>query len=314
MARMISTFNDEIKRAAELLRAGRLVAFPTETVYGLGANALDPKAVRRIYEAKGRPSSSPLIVHVTDVAMARTLARHWPPAAQKLAQAFWPGPLTIVVPKVAAIPDEVTGGLDTVGLRVPAHPVALALLKAAAIPIAAPSANRFTQLSPSRAEHVRQSLGDRVDLILDGGPTDVGIESTVISVVGDVPLLLRPGMVSRAQLEAVLGPINVAGIVDDGVAHPSPGMHHTHYAPRTTLRIGMPPNAECGYLWHTEQRAAKQQIHLPPEPAVYAAGLYNALHQLDELALPVIYVEPVPAGDDWDGIRDRLSRADARNP
>lgn len=311
---MISTFSDEIQRAAQLLRDGRLVAFPTETVYGLGANALDREAVRRIYEAKGRPASSPLIVHVPDVAMARTLASEWPAAAEQLAQAFWPGPLTIVVAKIAAIPDEVTGGLDTVGLRVPAHPLALALLRAAGVPIAAPSANRFTELSPSRAEHVILSLGNRVDMILDGGPTQVGIESTVVSVAGGVAMLLRPGMVSRAQLEAVLGPIEVLGVVADGAAHPSPGMHHKHYSPRTVLRIGYPAEVECAYLWHTEAREnVSRSFQLPADPAGYAAGLYDALHQLDGLRLPVIYVEPVPAGGCWDGIRDRLSRADARN-
>ena len=157
---------------------------------------MDASAVRRIYEAKGRPSTSPLIVHVADVAAARALAAEWPASAQKLVDAFWPGPLTIVVKKVAAVPDEVTAGLDTVGLRVPAHPLALELLRAAGIPVAAPSANRFTQLSPTRAEHVREGLGDAVDMILDGGPCEVGIESTVVSVVSGKPLLLRPGMIS----------------------------------------------------------------------------------------------------------------------
>ena len=313
MARMISTSNEEIKRAAQLLRDGRLVAFPTETVYGLGANALDPAAVQRIFEAKARPSTSPLIVHIPDIESARALAREWPEAAEKLALAFWPGPLTIVVPKIAAIPDAVTAGLDTVGLRVPAHPLAQALLKSAGVPIAAPSANRFTQLSPSEAGHVRHSIGDRVDMILDGGPTDVGIESTVVSVTGGVVRLLRPGMVSRAQIEAVVGPVSIAGPLADGSPHSSPGMHHRHYSPTTPLRIGLPPDSACGYLWHTSQRAVATSLHLPADPARYAAGLYQALHRLDELAVTVIYVEPIPDGDAWDGIRDRLQRAAAQN-
>ena len=170
----------EIERAAALLRGGRLVAFPTETVYGLGASALDPEAVARIFAVKGRPATSPLIVHASTAAMARSLTREWPNAAARLAVEFWPGPLTLVLPKVASIPAIVTAGLDTAGVRVPAHPVALELIEAAGVPVAAPSANRFTELSPTRAEHVRQSLGSAVDMILDGGSTTVGIESTVL--------------------------------------------------------------------------------------------------------------------------------------
>ncbi len=302
---MIST----IKQAGDLLRAGRLVAFPTETVYGLGANALDRDAVLRIYAAKGRPSTSPLIVHVSDVAMARKLAAEWPEAASKLAAAFWPGPLTIVVKKTAAVPDEVTAGLNTVGLRVPAHPVALAILLEAGIPIAAPSANRFTELSPTRAEHVRQSLGDRVDLIIDGGPCTVGIESTVISVVGDVPVLLRPGMISQAQLEAVIGPIASLETLEPSAAHPAPGLHAKHYSPKTPLKIGIPEIKNCAYLWHTEQRQTDHSLRLPLNPASYAEHLYESLHQLDSSGVPVIFVEPLPANIAWAAIQDRLHRA-----
>ena len=302
---MTSTY----KQAADLLRAGRLVAFPTETVYGLGANALDRDAVLRIYAAKGRPSTSPLIVHVSDVAMARKLAAEWPESASKLAAAFWPGPLTIVVRKTAAVPDEVTAGLNTVGLRVPAHPVALAILLEAGIPIAAPSANRFTELSPTRAEHVRQSLGDRVDLIIDGGPCTVGIESTVVSVAGEVPILLRPGMISQAQLEAIIGPIASLETLEPGAAHPAPGLHAKHYSPRTPMKIRIPDISNCAYLWHTEQRPADHSLRLPLNPSSYAKHLYEALHQLDSIGVPVIYVEPLPASEAWAAIQDRLHRA-----
>ena len=190
-----------------MLRAGGLVAFPTETVYGLGADALDPAAVRRIYEAKGRPAFNPIIVHVASIEHARRLARQWPAHATRLAQRFWPGPLTLVVPKDVTVPDIVTAGLDAVGIRVPAHPVALALIRAADLPVAAPSANRFTQLSPTSADHVAQALGDRIDVLLDGGPAQVGIESTVVDLTGPMPRLLRPGMISIASLEEVVGPV-----------------------------------------------------------------------------------------------------------
>ena len=309
---MTSTIKPElIKEAARLLREGKLVAFPTETVYGLGAHALDPEAVRRIFEAKGRPSTSPLIVHVADVASARALAAEWPDAARKLAAAFWPGPLTIVVKKVAAVPDEVTAGLGTVGLRMPDHPVALALLREAGIPVAAPSANRFTEISPTRAEHVRAGLGNAVDLILDGGPCEVGIESTVISVADGDLVLLRPGMISRAKLEQIVGPVSLPSNVADGEAHAAPGMHRKHYSPRTPLRIGVPPSVDCAYLWHSFEEPVIHDVRLSPDPSEFAAGLYDALHELDQLGAPVIYVEPLPEGAAWDAIRDRLTRAAA---
>src|ERR1700678_2368203 len=196
-----------IAHAAELIRAGKLVAFPTETVYGLGANALDPAAVERIFAAKGRPKTSPLIVHVDSIEMARGLAAAWPAAAETLARRYWPGPLTLVLPKSATVPDIVTAGLPTVGLRMPAHPLALQLIRAAGVPIAGPSANRFTELSPTAASHVPEALADYV---LDGGPARVGIESTVVSLVGE-STLLRPGVIPLPDLEALIGPIRIAG-------------------------------------------------------------------------------------------------------
>src|SRR5437763_3954721 len=195
-----------IREAARLIESGRLVAFPTAARYGLGANALDAAAVRRILEVKGRTSTSPLIVHVDSVEMARGLAREWSAVAETLAGGYWPGPLTLVVPKRPHVPDIVTAGLDTVGLRMPRHPLALELIRAAGVPIAAPSANRFAELSPTTADHVRASLGNAVDCVLDGGPTVVGIESTVISLAG-ASVLLRPGMIARGELEGRMGPV-----------------------------------------------------------------------------------------------------------
>jgi L-threonylcarbamoyladenylate synthase len=290
-------------RAAGLLRAGRLVAFPTETVYGLGANALDPAAVRRIYEAKGRPSTSPLIVHVSSIAMARSLAVSWPPLAESLATRFWPGPLTLVVPKSPAIPDNVTAGLPTVGLRMPDHPLAAALIEAAGVPLAAPSANPFTGLSPTTADHVRQSLGDRVDLILDGGPCRVGIESTVVSLAGPQPVLLRPGMVSRAAIEALAGPLADPHSIAGSGSHPAPGMHPRHYSPRTPLHIAplRPTPSGRGY---TLRRA-----DMPADPAGYAAALYDTLHRVDSEGWDWIAIEPPPDTPEWSAVLDRIRRA-----
>ena len=247
-----------IADAAARLQAGELVAFPTETVYGLGANALDPAAVQRIYAAKGRPAWNPVIAHVPSIEAARALAREWPASAQVLAEAFWPGPLTLVVPKAAHVPEVATAGLDAVAVRVPAHPVALALLRAAGVPIAAPSANRFTQISPTTAWHVVQSLGDRVPLVLNGGPCSVGIESTVVDCTGEEVIILRPGMLGRESLERVLAPLGmpvrhaVRRIAHDLTALPqgpdaiprSPGMADRHYAPRADV-----------WLFDTAQRA-----------------------------------------------------------
>jgi L-threonylcarbamoyladenylate synthase len=311
MRKMISPSSvDQIQRAAALIREGKLVAFPTETVYGLGANALDAQAVARIFSAKGRPSTSPLIVHVESSDRAPDFVTAWPAAAGKLAQEFWPGPLTLVLPKRECIPGIVTAGLPSVGLRVPANPVALALLAHAGVPIAAPSANRFTELSPTTAEHVRKSLGNAVDLILDGGPTSVGIESTVLSLAGPVPVLLRPGMISKEQMEALIGPIELGGAATEA-AHPSPGMHRKHYSPRTPLVLTRPPAGRGAYLWLARQSEAAQSIHMPADPTQYAALLYEMLHRLDEEHLDWIAVELPPDEPEWAGIRDRLQRAAA---
>jgi len=283
-----------------LIRAGKLVAFPTETVYGLGANSLDAAAVERIFAAKGRPRTSPLIVHVDSVGMAQTLALGWPDAAETLARQYWPGPLTLVVSKRREIPDIVTAGLPTVGLRMPAHPLALDLIRAAGVPIAAPSANRFTELSPTTAQHVPNSLAD---FILDGGPASVGIESTVLSLVG-APVLLRPGVIPLTEIEALIGPVELAGSPAPG-AHASPGMHARHYLPRTPLYLlpaGARPPAGRGAWLRLNQE-------MPGEPLAYAAVLYDTLHRLDTQALDWIAVEQPPDTPEWAGVLDRLRRA-----
>ncbi|MDR1070211.1 MAG: threonylcarbamoyl-AMP synthase [Gracilibacteraceae bacterium] len=221
-----------IQTAAALLRDGGLVAFPTETVYGLGANALDAAACRRIFAAKGRPADNPLIVHIADMAQAETVCAAWPPEARLLAAKFWPGPLTLVLPRRRAVPPEVTGGLDTVGVRMPAHPLALALIRAAALPLAAPSANLSGKPSPTAAAHVWQDLRGRVPLILDGGPCPIGLESTVLDLTADGPVILRPGAVTAEDLAAALGrTVRTAGESAAGAGPKAPGMKYRHYAP-----------------------------------------------------------------------------------
>ncbi len=228
---------EAIAEAARVLREGGLVAFPTETVYGLGANALDASAVARIFAAKGRPANNPLIVHVADTRAARRVVADWPPLAAMLAERFWPGPLTLVLPKRDTVPDAVTASGPTVAVRVPAHPLAQALVRAAGVPIAAPSANRSTELSPTRAEHVLRGLDGRIDVLLDGGPTAGGIESTVLDLTATPPRLLRPGLLSIAELESVLGPLSrsLPSSVETTQSLPSPGLLPRHYAPRTPL-------------------------------------------------------------------------------
>ncbi len=305
----------EISRAAALIRAGDLVAFPTETVYGLGANALDAAAVRKIFLAKGRPAGSPLIVHVDSVEMAQGLVRDWPATADLLARRFWPGPLTLVLPKQPHVPDVLTAGLDTVGVRMPANAIAIALIREAGVPIAAPSANRFTELSPTTAEHVRQNLGDRVAIVLDGGPATVGIESTVLSLAGAVPLLLRPGMLTKAEIEEVIGPVEVSGSSVTG-AHPSPGMHPRHYSPRTQLLLvdggQLPTHGRGVYLWIAKKAHAAWTIQMPDHPRAYAAVLYETLHREDARGWDWIAVEKPPLGPEWAAIHDRLQRAAAK--
>lgn len=326
-----------IADAAAVLRAGGLVAFPTETVYGLGANALDARAVGRIFAAKGRPSFNPVIAHVASVAAARALVTAWPEAAERLAGAFWPGPLTLVLPKRDVVPDVVTAGLPAVGVRIPAHPVALALLAAAGVPVAAPSANRFTELSPTLARHVEKALGDRVELILDGGPTTVGIESTVVDLTGPRPTLLRPGTIAPSVIEAVLG-VELARVVaaEGDAPRLAPGMIERHYAPRAALhafdgdaRVPGAGGASCLAEVRAERGAERgaarvgalllapwtgdavpdEIVRMPTDPPSYARRLYAALHYLDDLACDAILVERPPSTPEWTGVHDRLERA-----
>ncbi len=302
---------EEIAAAAQCIRAGLLVAFPTETVYGLGANALDPEAVARIYEAKKRPATSPLIVHVASVEQAQGLVCSWPDAAERLAREFWPGPLTLVLPKTSAIPDIVTAGLPTVGIRMPDHPVALALIREAGVPIAAPSANPFTRLSPTRPDHLDESLRGAVAVVLEGGPARVGIESTVLSLAGPRPALLRPGAVSRLELEKRIGPVEEAGRISG--PHPAPGMQPRHYAPRTRLvlvREGrLPVEGRGAYLWREHPAETVRSVRMPEDPKAYAASLYDTLHRLDGEGLDWIAVEEPPEAPEWSAVRDRLRRA-----
>jgi L-threonylcarbamoyladenylate synthase len=308
-----------LAQGAELLRAGRLVAFPTETVYGLGANALDETAVQRIYEAKGRPALNPVIVHVASAAAARELALDWPAVADALARAFWPGPLTIVVRKRPIVPDIVSAGGDTVGLRVPAHPLALALLEQARIPVAAPSANLSTQVSPTTAQHVERGLGERVDLIIDGGATDVGIESTVVDVTGGVPRILRPGMIAREAVARVAGAAEAAETSGPAAPLRSPGMLDKHYAPRARVRL-VPRGVMAGSLETLRDAGRVGALSfgrvdadaarvMPQEPEAYARTLYAALHEMDDARCDVILVERPPETPEWAAIIDRLERA-----
>lgn len=313
-----------LAEAAALLRQGGLVAFPTETVYGLGANALDATAVARIFSAKGRPATNPVIAHVATTAEARRLVTAWPEEARQLAEAFWPGPLTLVLPRADAVPDIVTAGAPAVAVRIPGHPVALALIAAAGVPVAAPSANRSSGVSPTTADHVAKGLGDRVDLILDGGPTGVGIESTVVDLTGRRPVVLRPGPISPAALAEVVGPLGERPRPEAGAPLLSPGLLDRHYAPRARLRLFLPAE-RAGLAAELEEAASRglvvgglllgsdlpgrHMLQMPSDPAGYARALYAALHQLDDLHCDLIAVEMVPPDLLWGGVRDRLVRA-----
>ncbi|MBW7901017.1 MAG: threonylcarbamoyl-AMP synthase [Rhodocyclaceae bacterium] len=315
----------EIARAVELLKAGELVGIPTETVYGLGADAANPAAVAKIFAAKGRPADHPLIVHIPGAAHLERWAREVPDLAFELAEAFWPGPLTLILKRAAGVPDAVTGGQDTVGLRVPGHPVALDLLRAFAAAggsggIAAPSANRFGRISPTTAEHVREELGDAVALVLDGGPCAVGIESTIIDLSSGLPVLLRPGHVTPSAIEAVCGALPAA---PTAAAPRASGTLEAHYAPAAPMRrvdgARLPEfldamrrdGRRCGVLAHSSPGSDSPHVWkmLPAQPAGYAHDLYAALRELDHAGVDLIVVEAIPETPAWQAVADRLRRA-----
>lgn len=320
-------FNAAVQRAAELLRAGEVVALPTETVYGLAANALDGRAVERIYAIKGRPARNPIIVHVADLAMARRFAAVWPAAADKLASAFWPGPLTLVVSRSSEIPDIVTAGGFTVGLRWPSHPFMQAVIRECGFPLAAPSANLSNEVSPTNAGHVLQTLNGRISLIIDGGQAQVGIESTVVDVSVAPPRLLRPGMIHREALEVVVGDV-AESPTESGILR-SPGQLQKHYSPRAKLIV---------LTWRDEAELKMQldglavplnRAHviahtriplgggfhgvsvIPHDAEAFARALYGELHQCDRAGVGWIVVEQWPDGPEWQAIGDRLTRASA---
>ncbi|MCX7818015.1 MAG: L-threonylcarbamoyladenylate synthase [Kiritimatiellae bacterium] len=308
-----------VRTAADTLRAGGIGAFPTETVYGLGARAADARAVARVFEVKRRPTFDPLIVHVGDESGAMALAAEWPESAHRLTRAFWPGPLTVVVPKRPDVPDIVTAGLPTVALRCPRHPVAAELLRALGEPIAAPSANPFGRTSPTAAEHVRETLGSEVDFVLDAGPCTVGIESTIVSLVAARPALLRPGGVPAEEIEAVVGPLDRPREVSPDRPE-SPGRLPRHYAPRTPLRLvpagatARPGSGRWGLL--VFQRLPEvggwervEVLSRVGDLREAAANLFAAIRRLDEANLDGIAAELVPDSGLGLAINDRLRRA-----
>ncbi len=311
----------QILHAVEALRAGELVAFPTETVYGLGANANNPEAVRKIFQVKGRPSTHPVIVHIDHPRYLQRWVREMPPEGKKLADAFWPGPLTIVAKRAPAVNDVITGGQDTVAIRVPNHPIAQQLLNAFGGGIAAPSANRYGRVSPTRAEHVREEFEDEVEIILDGGDCKVGLESTIVSCVGDVPYVLRPGSISLSQLRAVCPSIQVG---PNPSAPRVPGTTARHYSPATPVNV-VPSRRLEQVMNEFTSKGEKVAVLAQRPPATanpymtwvnagirpdhYSRQLYANLRTLDKAGAKIILVEEVPEGEKWDAARDRLRRA-----
>lgn len=313
----------DIEAAVRALRAGELVAFPTETVYGLGADARNPAAVRRIFEVKGRPARHPVIVHLADRGQLFEWAREVPPGAARLAEQFWPGPLTLVLPRAASVDDGVTGGQDSVAVRVPAHPVAQQLLSAFRGGIAAPSANRYGRLSPTRAEHVREELGDAVTVVLDGGDCPIGLESTIVAFHDGGARLLRPGRITAGQIRALIGELAIGA---DSGSPRVPGSTAAHYAPSTPLTLvpagqidarsaalsqGGRRVAVLAWRSPLAEHASVTWINAGARPQHYGHDLYAHLRTLDKCRCERILVQDVPDGEAWAAIRDRLRRAAA---
>ena len=324
-------FEAAVLRAAALLRAGEVVALPTETVYGLAANALDADAVAKIYEIKGRPAHNPIIVHVSDTAMAKSCVANWPDSAEQLAKSFWPGPLTLVLPRAKNIPAIVTADGDTVGVRWPSHPFIQAVIRACGFPLAAPSANPSNEISPTNAAHVARKLHGKIQLIVDGGQSQIGIESTVVDLTGATPRVLRPGMIHEASLLAAIGEVQSpkSKVQSPEATLRSPGLLAKHYSPKAKLVM---------LNWRDEDDLRFQlstfnfqlsRIHLiahtciptgfaaecvsviPHDAEAFARALYAELHQCDEAGAELIVVEQLPATPAWRGIADRLRRAAA---
>ena len=325
-------FATAVHRAAQLLRAGEVVALPTETVYGLAANAFNPDAVEKIYQLKGRPSHNPIIVHVAGVELARRCVADWPPVAGQLAKAFWPGPLTLVLPRSKEIPDVVTARGPTVGIRWPSHPFIQAVIRECGFPLAAPSANPAGRVSPTNATHVLKYLGDRLQLIVDGGQSQIGIESTVLDLASGPPRVLRPGMIHETSLAAVLGEFkSQASVSRSGATEPlrSPGLLQKHYAPKARLLVlGWRDEAdlksqiascgfqaaECFVIAHSRfpsDTAFGGVSVIPHDVDAFARAIYAELHRCDEAGAGLIVIEALPEGAEWRAIADRLKRAAA---
>ncbi len=316
---MVRATQTEIEEAVETLRAGDLVVFPTETVYGLGANASNPAAVRKIFEVKGRPADHPVIMHLDDPRYLHRWVSNLPPVAEQLAAKFWPGPLTLILPKAENVNDIVTGGQESIGIRVPSHPMAQQLLKAFGGGIAAPSANRYGRLSPTKPEHVRDELGDAIQVILDGGDSPIGLESTIVSCLGNAARLLRPGSITRSQLEGVVG-----SLAEGGAVPRSSGDRQLHYAPSTPVEI-VPSDdleARAGEMLAREEKVAVLAMRPPlhtqrhmtwinagKKPEAYAHNLYSHLRTLDRAGCVRIFVQNPPQDEKWAAILDRLQRA-----
>ena len=327
-------FDAAVQRAAELLRAGQVVALPTETVYGLAANALDTDAVAKIYEIKGRPAHNPIILHVADVEMAQRCVAHWPAAAAHLAQSFWPGPLTLVLPRAKNIPDIVTAGGETVGVRWPSHPFIQAVIRECGFPLAAPSANPSNEISPTNASHVAKKLAGKIPLVVDGGQSQVGIESTVVDLTANPPRVLRPGMIHEESLLAALADCGLqsadCGLKTDlHAALRSPGLLKKHYSPKAKLLIlNWAGDADLrqqlstiNYQLSTTHLITHTHIPseagfasvsvIPHDAEAFARALYSELHRCDEAGAELIVVEALPEKPEWRAIADRLRRAAA---
>lgn len=320
-------FQRAIIEVAALLRAGEVVALPTETVYGLAANAFDAEAVAKLYAIKDRPGHNPIIVHVVGIAMARRCVKIWPPLAERLAAAFWPGPLTLVLPKAEEVPASVTAGLKTVGVRWPRHPFIQEVIQACGFPLAAPSANRSGEISPTTSEHVQKSLGDRIPLIVDGGPSQVGIESTVADLTLDPPAILRPGMIHAETILAVAGTLTIGASGSRSQILRSPGLLPRHYAPKTQLVVwawadaaqlrqklsglGIDPK-QVFIIAHTVLPPPSEYagvLVIPHDPEAYARAIYAELHRCDEQRPALIVLEALPETPEWEALNDRMDRA-----